>query len=96
MNRSKVNIYNEFERNLSNFKGQTFSDQKRFDQAEQPKYPNFEPTQKSALLGSSGWGINKLQLKYKNAYDSSSINREHLKFLDQRLPSNYGGGIAGF
>lgn len=96
LNRSNVNIYQEYERTMSAFKTKNFHDQRRYDQTEKPIYPNFEPTQKHTVLGNTGWGIDKQNLQYKFAHPQEGIDRQHLKFLDQRLPSNYAGGLAGF
>jgi hypothetical protein len=61
-------------------------------------YPLFETEKKNRVLGNFGWGIDNPQIKYKTAHPQKglSIDREHLKFLDNRLPSNFKGHPAGF
>ena len=40
--------------------------------------------------------MDRKELNYRSVNPNESINREHLKFLDQRIFSNYNGKPAGF
>ena len=75
--------------------GSVITEQRRFDQTDKFIYPNFEATNKDRVLSNTGWGLG---IKYKTAHSQKgkSINREHLKYFNERIDSKFKGGKTGF
>ena len=75
--------------------GSVITEQRRFDQTDKLIYPNFERTNKDRVLSNTGWGLG---IKYKTAHSQKgkSINREHLKYFNERIDSKFKGGKTGF
>ena len=49
-------------------------------------------------MGNPGWGVKNPNLKYNTVFSQKgeSIDRWHLKYLDEKFPSNFAGYPAGF
>ena len=98
LKRSTLSVQKELARTMSEFGTRKINDQRRFDQTEKPRYPNFEPEQKGMVLSNVGWGLQRPVLKYKTAFPQKGLSqdRHHLKYFDTTKPSKFAGHPAGF